>query len=170
MVTHILLHPFLDSSHTHARTLPSTAGCIARAYRHAEALRREYLQWSVSTATVLSTSAASSVPIVLSNAPTIRVQPFSPQHVPRGTLRVRTGEDVEDDPAATTFYSTALGALILSALVIFNWQAPTLMQWSLMAAIGWATWCLPISRASGPSPAPVWSSPVGFMSGIGKLV
>ena len=43
----------------------------------------------------------------------------------------------KDDPAATTFYSTALGALILSVVVIFNWQAPTLMQWSLMAAIGW---------------------------------
>ena len=42
----------------------------------------------------------------------------------------------KDDPAATTFYSTALGALILSVVVIFNWQAPTLMQWSLMAAMG----------------------------------
>ena len=42
----------------------------------------------------------------------------------------------KDDRAATTFYSTALGALILSVLVIFNWQAPTSMQWSLMVAMG----------------------------------
>ena len=42
----------------------------------------------------------------------------------------------KDDAAATTFYSTALGALILSVLVVFNWQTPTLMQWSLMVAMG----------------------------------
>ncbi len=42
----------------------------------------------------------------------------------------------QDDPAATTFYSTALGALILSILVIFNWQALTDVQWSLMIAMG----------------------------------
>ena len=42
----------------------------------------------------------------------------------------------KDDPAATTFYSTALGALILSVVVVFNWQAPTSMQWSLMVAMG----------------------------------
>ena len=42
----------------------------------------------------------------------------------------------KDDPAATTFYSTALGALILSVLVIFNWQALTLVQWGLMVTMG----------------------------------
>lgn len=44
----------------------------------------------------------------------------------------------KDDPAATTFYSTALGALVLSVLVYFNWQTPTLIQWSLMVAMGTA--------------------------------
>ncbi len=42
----------------------------------------------------------------------------------------------QDDPAATTFYSTALGALILSVMVIFNWQALTDVQWGLMIAMG----------------------------------
>ena len=42
----------------------------------------------------------------------------------------------KDDPAATTFYSTALGALILSFLVIFNWQSLTLIQWGLMVTMG----------------------------------
>ena len=42
----------------------------------------------------------------------------------------------KDDPAATTFYSTALGALILSILVIFNWQWLTPFQWSLMVTMG----------------------------------
>ena len=42
----------------------------------------------------------------------------------------------KDDPAATTFYSTALGALVLSVLVFFNWQTPTVIQWSLMVAMG----------------------------------
>lgn len=42
----------------------------------------------------------------------------------------------QDDPAATTFYSTALGALILSVLVIFNWQALTHLQWGLMVLMG----------------------------------
>lgn len=41
-----------------------------------------------------------------------------------------------DDPAATTFYSTALGALILSAMVMFHWQALSGFQWSLMVAMG----------------------------------
>src|SRR5210317_352544 len=41
-----------------------------------------------------------------------------------------------DDPAATTFYSTAVGALILSFLVIFDWQALSAFQWSLMIAMG----------------------------------
>ena len=42
----------------------------------------------------------------------------------------------QDDPAATTFYSTALGALILSVLVIFNWETPSQLQWGLMIAMG----------------------------------
>ena len=42
----------------------------------------------------------------------------------------------KDDPAATTFYSTALGALVLSVLVFFNWQTPTVTEWSLMVAMG----------------------------------
>ncbi|MFT7490713.1 MAG: drug/metabolite transporter (DMT)-like permease [Pseudohongiellaceae bacterium] len=42
----------------------------------------------------------------------------------------------QDDPAATTFYSTALGALILSVMVIFNWETPTQLQWGLMIAMG----------------------------------
>ena len=42
----------------------------------------------------------------------------------------------KDDPAATTFYSTALGALILSALVVFNWQELTNFQWGLMVTMG----------------------------------
>ncbi len=41
-----------------------------------------------------------------------------------------------DDPAATTFYSTALGALVLSVMVIFDWQALSGFQWSLMIAMG----------------------------------
>lgn len=42
----------------------------------------------------------------------------------------------QDDPAATTFYSTALGAVILSVMVIFNWQALTDLQWGLMILMG----------------------------------
>lgn len=42
----------------------------------------------------------------------------------------------KDNPAATTFYTTALGALILSVLVIFYWQTPTIMQWGLMVIMG----------------------------------
>ena len=41
-----------------------------------------------------------------------------------------------DDPAATTFYSTALGALILSAMVVFSWQSLSALQWGLMVAMG----------------------------------
>lgn len=41
-----------------------------------------------------------------------------------------------DDPAATTFYSTALGALVLSVMVVFNWQSLTGFQWGLMIAMG----------------------------------
>lgn len=42
----------------------------------------------------------------------------------------------KDNPAATTFYTTAVGALILSVLVIFNWQALSAFQWSLMVSMG----------------------------------
>jgi len=42
----------------------------------------------------------------------------------------------QDDPAATTFYSTAVGALILSAMVIFSWQTLSSFQWGLMIAMG----------------------------------
>ena len=42
----------------------------------------------------------------------------------------------QDDPATTTFYSTALGALVLSALVIFYWQTLSNFQWGLMIAMG----------------------------------
>ena len=41
-----------------------------------------------------------------------------------------------DDPKVTTFYSTAVGTLILSLLVIFNWQTPTLSQFGLMISMG----------------------------------
>ena len=41
-----------------------------------------------------------------------------------------------DNPAATTFYSTAVGALVLSALVPFVWQDLTAWQWALMVAMG----------------------------------
>jgi drug/metabolite transporter (DMT)-like permease len=42
----------------------------------------------------------------------------------------------KDDAATTTFYTTALGTVILSVLVIFNWQTPTPMQWILMVTMG----------------------------------
>ena len=42
----------------------------------------------------------------------------------------------KDDPAATTFYSTALGALVLSALVFLYWQNLSAFQWILMVAMG----------------------------------
>ena len=42
----------------------------------------------------------------------------------------------KDDPAATIFYTTAVGALILSVLVIFIWQTLSVFQWSLMICMG----------------------------------
>lgn len=42
----------------------------------------------------------------------------------------------KDNPATTTFYSTALGALILSVLVIFYWKTLSPFQWSLMVMMG----------------------------------
>ncbi|MHA1597261.1 MAG: DMT family transporter, partial [Alphaproteobacteria bacterium] len=44
----------------------------------------------------------------------------------------------KDNPDATTFYSTALGALVLSALVPFHWQILTSFQWGLMVTMGMA--------------------------------
>lgn len=46
------------------------------------------------------------------------------------TIRTR------DDPAATTFYSTAVGAVILSILVIFDWQTLSHFEWLLMVIMG----------------------------------
>ena len=42
----------------------------------------------------------------------------------------------KDNPDATTFYTTALGALVLTVLVILNWQTPSSFQWLLMVAMG----------------------------------
>ncbi|HEY5719835.1 MAG TPA: DMT family transporter, partial [Gammaproteobacteria bacterium] len=41
-----------------------------------------------------------------------------------------------DDPATTTFYSTALGALVLSGLVLFQWPTLGPFQWLLMVTMG----------------------------------
>ena len=43
-----------------------------------------------------------------------------------------------DDPAATTFYSTAVGAVILSIAVAFQWQDLSAFQWMLMVTMGGA--------------------------------
>jgi len=44
----------------------------------------------------------------------------------------------KDDPAATTFYSTAVGALVLSVMVPFFWHDLSAFQWSVMVAMGGA--------------------------------
>lgn len=44
----------------------------------------------------------------------------------------------KDNPAATTFYSTAVGALVLSVIIPFHWQPLTPTQWGLMATMGTA--------------------------------
>ncbi|HEY9079536.1 DMT family transporter [Magnetovibrio sp.] len=44
----------------------------------------------------------------------------------------------KDNPDSTTFYSTAVGALILSAIVPFYWQDFTPAQWGLMLTMGLA--------------------------------
>jgi len=41
-----------------------------------------------------------------------------------------------DHPAATTFYTTAVGTVLLSLLVPFYWHDLTLFQWALMMAMG----------------------------------
>jgi len=43
-----------------------------------------------------------------------------------------------DKPAATTFYSTAVGAVVLSIMVPFFWQELTSFQWLLMVTMGTA--------------------------------
>ncbi|MBT4463671.1 MAG: DMT family transporter, partial [Rhodospirillaceae bacterium] len=42
----------------------------------------------------------------------------------------------KDNPDSTTFYSTALGALVLTVLVPFHWQALTPFEWMLMTTMG----------------------------------
>ncbi len=42
----------------------------------------------------------------------------------------------QDDAATTTFYSTAVGAFVLSALVPFFWQSLSPLQWGLMITMG----------------------------------
>jgi len=42
----------------------------------------------------------------------------------------------QDDAATTTFYSTAVGAFVLSALVPFFWQDLSPLQWGLMVTMG----------------------------------
>lgn len=44
----------------------------------------------------------------------------------------------KDNPDATTFYSTAVGALVLTLIVPFYWQALTPAQWGLMVTMGMA--------------------------------
>lgn len=44
----------------------------------------------------------------------------------------------KDDPDATTFYSTALGTLVLSVIVPFYWQALTPFEFGLMVTMGMA--------------------------------
>ncbi len=72
----------------------------------------------------------------------------------------------KDDPAATTFYSTALGALVLSVLVVFNWQALSYFQWGLMVAMGAKCWARPGSTtmATTRSRARAASSPRAWKS------
>lgn len=44
----------------------------------------------------------------------------------------------KDNPAATTFYSTAVGAVVLSAVVPFYWQDLSPFEWGLMVTMGLA--------------------------------
>jgi len=44
----------------------------------------------------------------------------------------------KDNPASTTFYSTAVGALVLSVIIPFHWHPLTLTQWGMMATMGTA--------------------------------
>ena len=42
----------------------------------------------------------------------------------------------KDNPASTTFYSTAVGAVVLSVIVAFQWEALNAFQWMLMVTMG----------------------------------
>ncbi len=42
----------------------------------------------------------------------------------------------KDNPDATTFYSTALGALVLTGVAFFYWQPLSTVQWICMVAMG----------------------------------
>ncbi|PHS74130.1 MAG: EamA family transporter [Rhodospirillaceae bacterium] len=42
----------------------------------------------------------------------------------------------KDNADTTTFYSTAVGALVLTLVLPFFWQTPTLEQWALMVLMG----------------------------------
>ena len=42
----------------------------------------------------------------------------------------------KDNPATTTFYTTALGAAVLSVAVFFYWETPSAFQWLLLAGMG----------------------------------
>jgi drug/metabolite transporter (DMT)-like permease len=42
----------------------------------------------------------------------------------------------KDNPASTTFYSTAVGAIALSAIVPFHWQQLSSFNWGLMVLMG----------------------------------
>ena len=42
----------------------------------------------------------------------------------------------QDDPASTTFYSTAVGTIVLSAVAPFYWQSLGGFDWMLMVAMG----------------------------------
>jgi len=42
----------------------------------------------------------------------------------------------QDDPASTTFYSTAVGALALTVIVPFYWESLSLFEWGLMVTMG----------------------------------
>ncbi|MBL6998591.1 MAG: EamA family transporter, partial [Gammaproteobacteria bacterium] len=44
----------------------------------------------------------------------------------------------KDNPDATTFYSTAVGAVILTTIVPFYWQDLTSIEWGLMILMGLA--------------------------------
>ena len=44
----------------------------------------------------------------------------------------------KDSAAATTFYSTALGALVLTLIIPFHWQSLTPLNWGLMITMGTA--------------------------------
>ena len=42
----------------------------------------------------------------------------------------------KDQRDATTFYSTALGAMVLTVMLVFNWKTPESFDWLLLVAMG----------------------------------